>query len=223
MASENVKKRFGLTIKNWRARSGISQEELAWRAGLHRSYVADIERGARNPSLESIEKLARALEISLVLGPGIEITAESRIGEIVLVEDNPADVELTMEAFKRSRLANPVRVIGDGATALDYLFDAGANAMRHIEQRPHLVLLDIHLPRIGGLEILRRLKNDPRTRTIPVVMLTVSQQSRDIREAQRLGAESFIVKPVDFQNLSQITPQLSLDWALLRFAHSATL
>jgi two-component system response regulator len=229
----DVKACFGSAVKSRRTRLGFSQEELAWRSGLHRTYVADIERGARNPSLESIQKLARALEVSLaaffeyVDQPGLSapyhktesaVIRNNRIGNILLVEDTQADVELTLKAFKKARLSNRVHVVADGAEALDFLFCRGAYASLKAKDQPQLVLLDLHLPKIDGLEVLRRLKNDERTRTIPVVVLTVSQQSRDVREARRLGAEAYIVKPVDFHNFSDITPQLRLAWALVQFS-----
>jgi len=224
----DAKSLFASAVKTWRGRLGISQEELAGRAGLHRTYVSDIERGARNLSLESIEKLAHALEISvstLFASPGASRTAPHETGsgdspdelvEILFVEDNADDVELTMRAFKRAKISNHVQVVRDGAEALDFLFGDSTNINRRISRRPRLILLDLNLPRIGGLEVLRRVKSDERTRMIPVIVLTTSQKDRDIAESRRLGAETYIVKPVDFQRFSQVTPQLSLHWALVR-------
>jgi len=198
----------------------LSQEELAWRADLHRSYVADIERGVRNPSLESIHKLARALGVSAAVffettPPALAAIAR-RTGEILLVEDSPDDVELTLQTFKRARFSNRVRVVGDGAAALDFLFRRGAYARRKRNDLPQLVLLDLYLPKIHGLEVLRQMKRDPGTRAVPVVVLTVSQDHGDVEEARRLGAEAFLVKPVNFQDFSLITPALRFEWALVR-------
>jgi CheY-like chemotaxis protein len=136
--------------------------------------------------------------------------------DILLVEDNTNDVELTLHAFERSRFANRVHVVKDGAEALDYVFCRGIHAGRHQEDHPQIILLDLNLPKIGGLEVLRRIKADEKARNIPVIVLTGSQNDLDISESRRLGAATYIVKPVDFHRLSQVTPQLSLNWALLK-------
>lgn len=220
MTAIDIKNRFGTAVRSRRKRLGISQEELAGRAGLHRTYVADIERGARNLSLANIEKLAKALETSI---PTLFAQDEphgkpdaTRLREILLVEDNPDDVEMTLRAFRSASVANPVQVLRDGAEALDFLFCAGNYADRKSELPPHVVLLDLNLPKLNGLEVLRRLKADSRTLSIPVVVLTASDRDRDIDESRRLGAESYIVKPVDFHRFSQITPQLKLSWSLVK-------
>jgi CheY-like chemotaxis protein/DNA-binding XRE family transcriptional regulator len=226
VATIDVKKVFGTSVRGWRNLLGISQEELAERANLHRTYVSDIERGARNLSLESIERLAHALEISVSslfpqpeMKNGRTITANGNgkgLVDILLVEDNPDDVELTLLAFKKSRFTNRVHVVSDGAEALDYLFSKGKYAARRTIERPHVVLLDLKLPKVNGIEVLRRIKADKRTSMIPVVILTISDDNYDIAECRRLGADNYIVKPVDFQRLSQATPQLNLNWALLK-------
>jgi CheY-like chemotaxis protein/DNA-binding XRE family transcriptional regulator len=220
--------RLGTTIKNCRGRLGISQEELAWRAGLRRTYVADIERGVRNITLKSVASLAKALEVSISLllasSGGIVMgeTALGReaelheLGEILIVEYNPTDVELTLRAFRKARISNPVRVIGDGAEALDYLFGSGSYAACPKLRKPHVLLLDLNLPGVCGLELLRRIKQSAKTRRIPVVVLTVSQQDRDMAECRRLGAESYIIKPVGFENFREATAELSFSWALLK-------
>jgi CheY-like chemotaxis protein len=219
MVASDIKGRFGTAVRTRRKRLGISQEELAGRAGLHRTYVADIERGARNLSLANIEKLARALGTTIPTlfstEPGGD-RARQDVAEILLVEDQPADVELTLRAFKNACLMNPVHVTRDGAQALDFLFATGSFKNRAAEPLPQLVLLDLKLPRINGIEVLRRIKADARTRFIPVVILTGSDWTRDFENCKRLGAETYIVKPVDFQRLSQVTPQLRLCWTLLK-------
>ena len=217
---------FGMSVRGRRNLLGISQEELAERANLHRTYISDVERGARNLSLESIEKLAQALDISIsALFPHSELHLQKMIKgngngndlvDILLVEDNEDDAELTLMAFKKARFANRVHVVYDGAEALDYIFCNGKYASRRKTKRPHVILLDLQLPKVSGLEVLRRVKDDKRTRQIPVVILTISDDNYDIDECRRLGAENYIVKPLDFQRLSQATPQLNLDWALLR-------
>jgi CheY-like chemotaxis protein/DNA-binding Xre family transcriptional regulator len=224
----DVKSSFASAVRAFRSRLDISQEELAGRAGLHRTYVSDIERGVRNLSLESIEKLARALEISVAalfssvshrLGSadGAQFSGVSgELVEILFVEDNRDDVELTLYAFQRMKISNQVQVVSDGAEAIDFLFRRGRYAQRQRSRQPQLILLDLNLPKIPGLEVLRRIKSDERTRTIPVVVLTASQRDRDIAESRRLGAENYIVKPVDFQRLSKVTPGLNLQWALMK-------
>jgi CheY-like chemotaxis protein len=190
---------------------------LAERAGLHRTYISDVERGVRNPSLESIEKLAAALDLSVSHlfhranaggGGGEEL-------EILLIEDEPADVQLTIRAFRRAGVTNQVRVVSDGEAALEYLCGKSGSIGRG-KQPPGVILLDLHLPKLSGLEVLRRIKADKRTRNIPVIVLTSSQQDEDVAECARLGVENYIVKPVDFQNFSEVTPLLKFKWALVR-------
>jgi two-component system response regulator len=207
-----------MAIKSKRSEMGVSQEELADRAGLHRTYVSDIERGTRNPSLESIEKLAQALEISLpaLFGRAAASGAENRLVEILLVEDELRDAELTVHAFKTARITNPVHIVRDGAAALDFVFATGAYAHRRGSAGPGVILLDLNLPKVHGIEVLRRLKAQRATRNIPVVILTVSDQDRDIAACRRLGAESYIIKPVRFRNFSEAMPRLRFDWALLK-------
>jgi len=216
-----LKTLLGNAIKSTRSALGISQEELAARAGLHRTYVSDVERGARNPSLESVEKLAGALQVSLSMLFERAGHARNRLVEILLVEDNPRDVELTMRAFKKARFANPIHVAQDGAEALDFLFATGRHAGRKERALPEVILLDLNLPKKSGIEVLEQIKADRRTQHIPVVVLTVSNRDRDINECRRLGAETYIIKPVGFQNFSEVIPRLEMEWALLKPIRSA--
>lgn len=140
--------------------------------------------------------------------------AENRI-EILLVEDNPNDVELTLRAFKKHKLTNPVRVARDGAEALAFLFDDGPDAEGSTGYRPRVILLDLKLPKIDGLEVLRRIKADPRTRAIPVVVLTSSREEQDIVKSYEFGVNSYIVKPVDFEQFTEAARILGLYWTLL--------
>ena len=218
-----IEKRLGGSVKNWRNRLGILQDELARRTGLQRSYISDVERGSRNVSLKSIEKLADALGVSVstlfsdVNGhAAAQPLREDELVEILLVEDNTNDVLLAMEALKNANITNRVFVVRDGAAALDFLFCTGQFAYRRVHDHPQIILLDLNLPKIDGLEVLRRIKADPRTRTIPVIVMTSSKADRDIAAAKRLGAETYIVKPVGFQNFSTMTLKLSLQWALLK-------
>jgi len=135
--------------------------------------------------------------------------------EILLVEDNPDDVELTLHAFKKSKLVNRIRVVRDGAEALDYLFGGGEFAGRDVLDVPHLVLLDLKLPKVSGIEVLRRIRGDPRTCSILVVAMTTSREERDIAETYKLGINSYIVKPVDFDQFGKVVEQLGYYWLLL--------
>jgi len=135
--------------------------------------------------------------------------------EILLVEDNPNDVELTLHVLTRNHLANCVHVVRDGAEALEYVFGTGAYEGRSVNSRPRVILLDLKLPKVDGLEVLRQIRADPRTRTIPVVVLTSSREERDIVESYRLGVNSYIVKPVDFEQFTEAVRNLGFYWLLL--------
>ena len=135
--------------------------------------------------------------------------------EILLVEDNPNDVELTLHAFKKNKISNPVHVVRDGAEALEFIFATGAYAGRNVNNTPKVILLDLKLPLVDGLEVLRQVKADPRTRMIPVVVLTSSREERDIVGSYKLGVNSYIVKPVDFEQFTEAVRQLGLYWVLL--------
>lgn len=135
--------------------------------------------------------------------------------ELLLVEDNPNDVQLTLLALKRNNFANHLQVVRDGQEALEFIFCTGPFANRRIEDSPKLILLDLKLPKVDGLEVLRRAKSDPRTKAIPIVVLTSSRQESDIIESYKLGVNSYIVKPVDFEKFGEVTRQLGFYWLLL--------
>ena len=135
--------------------------------------------------------------------------------EILLVEDNPYDVELTLTALKENNLTNKVHVLNDGAEALELIFATGAHAERNIKNIPKVILLDLKLPKVNGLEVLRRIKSDERTKKIPVVVLTSSQEERDVVGSYNLGVNSYIIKPVDFNKFIDAVAKLSLYWVLL--------
>jgi two-component system response regulator len=134
---------------------------------------------------------------------------------ILLVEDNPDDEALTLRAFNKNRIANEVIVARDGVEALDYLFGTGSHAGRDLSIAPAVVLLDLKLPRVDGLEVLRRVRADARTNLLPVVILTTSREQQDIYEAYQLGANSYIRKPVDFEKFIYAVGQLGLYWLVL--------
>ena len=218
MATIDLKALLGMAIKTERCVLGISQEELAERAGLHRTYVSDVERGARNPSIVSIEKLAQALQLSVstLFWRASNSGGANEFVEILLVEDNPQDVELTKLAFAKARITNPLHVVADGIEALDFLFGTGAYQHRAYAPLPQIILLDLNLPRKSGLEVLRRIKADKLTKDISVIVMTASTRDRDVVECRRLGVETYIVKPVGFAKFSEVTPSLNLAWTLVK-------
>jgi two-component system response regulator len=134
---------------------------------------------------------------------------------ILLVEDNPSDVGLTKRALGKSHVANELVVAEDGQEALDYVFGVGAHAGRDVTQLPALVLLDLKLPKVGGLEVLRRIRADERTRRLPVVILTTSKEEQDVATSYDLGVNSYIRKPVDFTQFAQAVQHLGLYWLVL--------
>ncbi|MCX6936734.1 MAG: response regulator [Verrucomicrobia bacterium] len=135
--------------------------------------------------------------------------------EILLVEDNPSDLKLTLHAFEVHKLTNKIQVARDGEEALDFIFCREAFSDRDITCPPKLILLDLKLPKIDGLEVLKAIRGDPRTSTIPVVMLTSSKEERDIIASYQLGVNSYIVKPVDFDQFTEAARVLGLYWLLL--------
>jgi two-component system response regulator len=133
--------------------------------------------------------------------------------EILLIEDNPADVEMTLNALKSRNLGNKVKVLTDGEEAIDYLFNVCAISVQ--EECPLLILLDLKLPKINGLEVLEKIRSDERTKMIPVVVLTSSAEERDRIESYKLGVNSYIVKPVDFDSFSEVVSEIGFYWVLL--------
>ena len=135
--------------------------------------------------------------------------------EILLVEDNPADAELTLHAFQRQHLANVIHHVHDGAEALDYLFATGQYKGRNGLDVPKLILLDLKLPKVNGIEVLTRIREDPRLKMIPVVILTTSREEKDLEDAYRLGVNSYIVKPVEFDKFTEVVAKLGFYWLVI--------
>lgn len=227
METQDVRKIFGAELRRRRKELGLSQEEFGERANLHRTYVSDVEAGKRNPSLQSMQRLASAVGTSIgcVFGSMEGILSDVRgkqsdefekVVDILLVEDDRDDADIAVNAFKKAGVTNRIEVVGNGQEALDFLFQRGKHASRRGSKRPQLVLLDLKLPEVSGLEVLRRVKADESTRSIPVVILTGSKKDEDLKAAMDLGADACMVKPVDFHNFSQITPKMSFHWALIK-------
>jgi len=141
--------------------------------------------------------------------------SDSHIVELLLVEDNPHDLELALRALRKANLTNSIHVCRDGAEALDFIFCEGVHSGRKMENTPKVILLDLKLPKIDGLEVLKRIKSDSRTKMIPVVMLTSSKEQNDVVESYQLGVNSYIVKPVNFESFSAAVSQLGYYWLLL--------
>jgi CheY-like chemotaxis protein len=135
--------------------------------------------------------------------------------EILLVEDNQDDLDMTLRALRKANLANHIQIARDGAEALEFIFCQGAHAGRKIENGPKVVLLDLKLPKIDGMEVLKRIKSDPRTKMIPVVLLTSSKEQKDVVDSYSLGVNSYIVKPVNFEGFAAAVQELGMYWLLL--------
>jgi len=139
----------------------------------------------------------------------------THIVEILIVEDNQQDLDLALRALRRANLANSIQIARDGVEALEFIFCEGPHSARKIENGPKVVLLDLKLPKVDGLEVLRRIKGDDRTKSIPVVVMTSSKEQSDVVESYHLGVNSYIVKPVNFEQFSEAVQKLGMYWLLV--------
>ncbi len=135
--------------------------------------------------------------------------------ELLYIEDNPNDIELTLRALKKHNVANSIQIIKDGEEALEYIFATGRYVARDVKEKPKVILLDLKLPKVGGLEILKELKSDERTKTIPVVVLTSSREEKDMIESYNYGVNSYVVKPINFDSFSEAVAALGLFWLIV--------
>lgn len=135
--------------------------------------------------------------------------------EILYIEDNPNDIELTLRALKKHNIANSIQIIKDGEEALEYVFATGRYAERNKQENPKVILLDLKLPKVGGLEILKKLKSEDQTKAIPVVVLTSSREEKDMIESYNYGVNSYVVKPIKFESFSEAVASLGLYWLLI--------
>ena len=141
--------------------------------------------------------------------------SENNAVEILIVEDTPEDLELALRALRKANLSNRIQIARDGAEAIDFIFGEGVHQGRQLENGPKVILLDLKLPKIDGREVLRRIKADSRTRSIPVVVLTSSKEQKDVVESYQLGVNSYIVKPVNFEGFAKAVQDLGMYWLLL--------
>jgi two-component system response regulator len=140
---------------------------------------------------------------------------EANIVEILIVEDTQQDLDLALRALRKAKLSNRIQIVRDGEEALEFIFCEGQYAERKIQNGPKVILLDLKLPKVDGLEVLQRIKRDPRTKAIPVVVLTSSKEQNDVIESYNLGVNSYIVKPVNFEQFSEAVEKLGMYWLLL--------
>ncbi len=198
-------------LRDRRLTLGISQMELARRAGLHRTYISELERGACNLTIESLSKLACTLDISLSQLMAEAEAAMASVADafsILLVEDNPADAHLIMRALNQCKTANQVNHVIDGSQAMHYLLKEGDYKAA---EDPDLILLDLNLPKKSGHEVLAEIKKDEKLKNIPVVILTTSRNAADIKKTYSLHANSYIAKPIN-PNQFQATISKTVDY-----------
>jgi two-component system, response regulator len=231
MIPKTFQARFGAVVRSQRLSAGLSQEELAHRSGLHRTYVTDVERGARNPSLNSIKKLSDALGMPLGGLFGLVEEADRREHQtaasshqenasphkpaaILIAAENSSNADTVIRVLSENNIVNNVHVVHDGAEAMDYVFCTGAYKKRDFLETPGLVLLDLRLGKIDAFTILAKIRDNPLTRPIPVVALG-AQSDQDLAKARQHGVTEFIVAPFDFPKFALASAQLGFQWTLV--------
>jgi two-component system, response regulator len=226
-STKNILVKIGSSLKAVRNQQGLTQEELADRSGLHRTYITDVERGVRNITLDSVVKLVRALGIPLselfarvegrvaVSPTALPGALDDKPFEILLVEDDARHVEQTLHALEKNGVTNPLIVVHTGEEALDVLGAGGQFLHRNTSPLPRIVLLDLSLPTVSGIDVLRRIRADERTRALPVVILTSSRNDQDYKESLKLGVIAAISKPIDFGEFSTVIPRIGFRWRVV--------
>jgi len=224
--------RFGTVVRQMRIAKKISQEVLAERAQLHRTYLTDVEHGKRNLSIDSIHKIADALEVSItdlfsqiehagtlhqdVIEEHAAAADERRDAvEILVVEDDPSYVELTLHALRTGNVSNKIHVVRDGEEALQYFFPKNETDARAARDIPKLILLDLKLPKVDGIEVLQKIRSHELMASIPVIVMTSSNDVVDFKQCQELGVQEYIVKPFNFEQFSRIMLLVGFRWLLL--------
>jgi len=227
-----LRRYVGYTIRDIRLEMNFTQEEVANRSGLHRTYITDVERGHRNISIESIEKIAAALQtplsviferceekrtqpLHLVNIARHQNTRAPHPIEILIIEDDPNFVELALHAFQMANVRNVIHVARDGAEALDCIFAAGSYETRKSLPPPSLILLDLKLPKIDGLDVLSKIRSNESTKHIPVIVMTASHSADDISRCEKLGVQQYLTKPISFGVFSTIAASIGMQWLLL--------
>ena len=222
-----VRKAFGRAVRAWRNELDLSQEELAGRAELHRTYVADVERGARNLSLVSMTKLARALRVPISELFRMMEERESRphdtwaggswrhLPRILLIGPDRDEIEQIVIAFSHAQVVNPVDSVYDAAGAANYLFRATRSKHRHPPPVPVLILLDLSVPDPSASHLLRQIGSNARTKSTPTLVVSSSESNPQIAQSCRLGAAGHLVKPIDGHQLRQFARESKLRLALL--------
>jgi CheY-like chemotaxis protein len=218
MAAIDLKALVGAAIRSERTVLHISQEELAYRAHLHRTYVSDVERGARNPSIRSIEKLACALKIPVpkLFERASHSGAAKPVTEMLLVENDSAEVRRACRAFAKLPMTNPLHVVRNGKEALSFILATGQYRYRCDVGPPEIVLLDLDLPDQSALEVLRQIKTNQTVSHLVVLILTTSNNDRRLGQCRQLGAANHMVKPFRFENFCEATASLGLSWTMGR-------
>jgi two-component system, response regulator len=224
--------RFGTVVRQMRIAKKISQEVLAERAQLHRTYLTDVEHGKRNLSIDSIHKIAAALEVSItdlfsqiehapmahadvVLQDAVSTSERHHAVEILVVEDDPSYVELTLHALRMGNVSNKIHVVRDGEEALQYFFPKNEIDAHTAPAIPKLILLDLKLPKVDGIEVLQKIRSHELTSSIPVIVMTSSNDVVDFKQCQELGVQEYIVKPFNFEQFSRIMLLVGFRWLLL--------